>query len=41
MKSDNYFLIHYTANKIRYEENNETLEDACENLLSNLTRCFQ
>ncbi len=36
-----YVPVHYTANKIRLEEDNNTLQGACNNLLSSLLEGFK
>ncbi len=41
MKDLDFVPVHYTANKIRKEQQNETLSGACENLLASLTEGFK
>ena len=41
MKDLDFIPVHYTANKIRLEQDNDTLQGACNNMLSNLLEGFQ
>ncbi len=41
MKDLHYAAVHYTANKIRYEEQNDTLQGACNNLITKMAEQFK
>ena len=41
MKDLHYAAVHYTANKIRLEEDNNTLQGACNNLITQMVEQFK